>query len=55
MARRPQIEIILADITDARGFGVGPGAIERRVFSCFDTRAAELHPAAITERERVSS
>ncbi len=30
-----------------------PGTIERVVFCCFDTRAAELHQAALAEREEV--
>ena len=30
-----------------------PGVIERVVFCCFDLRAAELHQAAIAEREKV--
>ena len=30
-----------------------PGAIERVVFCCFDRRAAELHEAALAEREKV--
>jgi O-acetyl-ADP-ribose deacetylase (regulator of RNase III) len=30
-----------------------PGTIERVVFCCFDTRAAELHEAALAEREKV--
>jgi O-acetyl-ADP-ribose deacetylase len=30
-----------------------PGTIERVVFCCFDTRSAELHEAALAEREKV--
>jgi O-acetyl-ADP-ribose deacetylase (regulator of RNase III) len=30
-----------------------PGNLERVIFCCFDTRAAELHQAALAEQERV--
>ena len=55
MTRRPQIEVILADIMTLADLESEPGTIDRVVFCCFDTRATGLHQAAIVERERVSS
>jgi O-acetyl-ADP-ribose deacetylase (regulator of RNase III) len=43
----------IATATVADELARHPGMIERVVFCCFDTRAAELHEAALAEREKV--
>jgi O-acetyl-ADP-ribose deacetylase (regulator of RNase III) len=47
----PAAKIAVATVTEE--MARDSGALERVVFCCFDTRAAELHQTAISERERV--
>ncbi len=44
--------IAVATVTDE--LRRDPARLERVIFCCFDTRAAELHPAALAKREEVS-